>query len=1850
MREKRKPTTSQRLDAEKRQCLSWDMYSAADTASTEGQPSTSQVDEGIDPDMVFGVMSDVGLRLVGDGTYEVPDQSSGVDLCPISDVSLHLGEDSPKNASDPVSDEEVIDLTGVKDVPFLTEEVVCTEPEDVQYQFRVSRSKYDILEEEAAYSIKIHLDQPEEKNQKGLLCTMKVKLSPVSPAFIPQPNPQLPKDGYSTLLLRDAPGLDFLVFHDEQTKNLPICKFSKKDRLLGRGSFLAFAVEMDRRPSSPCLESFQELVKVKKGMLQLCIHDHDPASGCAVLDAWILSGIVSQPSFASQCPSKKRHLEYVPQLMNWYHGYPPPTNKKGKVHKRYDYNTLFDKVRQYHETQEVVEVIDVQHSILVPVLRPYQRDAVRWMVQRETMTQNDKGQLHILWRLFKTVDDRTLYYNPQSGEITDQMQEMPEDFPGGILADEMGLGKTVEVLALILANPRWAKDFSRGTAASSGLQDNPDGNHLSSEHSNNDNTSSSMQDNLPECASRVEDIPQGNDLSEEHSINNNAISSKQDKSPETASNVEDVVNSRTEGTLTSSEIVDIPDVPSTSSSMQDKLSESVGTGHSSVEGSSDHRTAGTLISSGKIANPNVQEDVALAVPNEQDVNGTDGETLEGSTVLGDDVSSFPINKMDVRHTAAEEATETHPSQESSELTGSNPNKGEHTQNVENSESQRPGEMMPSVIIDGVETRILALKVESEFESDIDLCNSMINQQPQENNPFSEPNVQYASQAVNHGNSTTQNAIGVDSSMHLQGEEGMSLTVIKEEQDNSSSVEMHEQLESPMEDVKEPISESENPKVFECICGRYEQFIRLPACVQCLRCHSWLHAACIGFDIHMRDKPSHDLQFWCPNCFPKVPPLESAATLIISPASISYQWVDEINRHIDSSTLKVMMYEGVKKEGYIQPQTLANCDIVITTYSTLRTELDYANLSQPGAEGRSLRKAKRYQTTPSPLPCIEWWRICLDEAQMIEYTTAKSAEMANRLSARNRWCVTGTPIQKSLDDLYGLFLFLGIEPYWVKHWWDVLLSIPYSNGHREPLQKALCKIFWRSAKKDVLDQIALPPQREEIHWLDFSPVEKYFYKTKHEECSVHFTFNSDKASIGPETKLSTLDRRSLQSLLGPLLRVRQACCHPRIVRGEFTALQKKKQLSMQDLLKTMITKAEIDSDGAHRQLVCAMNALAAVHCIKEELPEAASLYREVLKSAEEHKDKIKTDKLQILHATYNLDKIIKDRPEVVQPSPADGNLARRMVSLRNQYLQKTAHLVSGSLQTVQPIRDKVVEQQEKLPGGPAWYLDGIQWAIYQGLGAELVKRIKTELEAKSEVMGLANRFRDARGLQFILTNELEELAQLYESAWDGVASLQDRLQDKALLAEATDCHLRPFKGKAKNTCPFCKVQDHLQRYEMKLFSFDVRNLEAVGLAGPSNADPNQDDFNMMAGGPRGNWAISEHERALRILHSFLKSCSADDLTLEEGTIFLDMLEQQRKEFKPLRAYWGAMRDRVAAMDELEMAMLRLRVKLPGEETDPASQPYIIEPLEVEQQRYRFLNDRMVAKNDLKRKLGQLLYLQNLDKAQYNLKDGHNPEVCPICVRPLGGQWTVLQCGHCFCTECMETMLMRVHIAGRQGSVKCAVCRLPTEGTDVSYVSVTLQAGSSEAAEERVVEESIKVEGDHSTKIEAVVRTLKKIQMMEPGAKAIVFSTWSEVLELISKALTQNWINFKNAAKNGGQKYFHAALTDFKHDPDITVLLLPVHSGSKGLNLIEATHVLLVEPILNPASELQAIGRVHRIGQTKPTVVHRFLIHETIEEKLHTYLSTHTIRDGLNSVETDTGDMTFSDLKGLFSSET
>lgn len=83
---------------------------------------------------------------------------------------------------------------------------------------------------------------------------------------------------------------------------------------------------------------------------------------------------------------------------------------------------------------------------------------------------------------------------------------------------------------------------------------------------------------------------------------------------------------------------------------------------------------------------------------------------------------------------------------------------------------------------------------------------------------------------------------------------------------------------------------------------------------------------------------------------------------------------------------------MKKHGFIQPRMLAEQDVVITTYDVLRSELNYVDIPHSNSkDGRRFRNQKRYMAIPSPLVAVEWWRICLDEAQMVECPTAKARQ-------------------------------------------------------------------------------------------------------------------------------------------------------------------------------------------------------------------------------------------------------------------------------------------------------------------------------------------------------------------------------------------------------------------------------------------------------------------------------------------------------------------------------------------------------------------------------------------------------------------------------------------------------------------------------------------------------------------------------------------------------------------------------------------------------------------------------------------------------------------------------------------
>lgn len=118
-------------------------------------------------------------------------------------------------------------------------------------------------------------------------------------------------------------------------------------------------------------------------------------------------------------------------------------------------------------------------------------------------------------------------------------------------------------------------------------------------------------------------------------------------------------------------------------------------------------------------------------------------------------------------------------------------------------------------------------------------------------------------------------------------------------------------------------------------------------------------------------------------------------------------------------------------------------------------------------------------------------------------------------------------------------------------------------------------------------------------------------------------------------------------------------------------------------------------------------------------------------------------------------------------------------------------------------------------------------------------------------------------------------------------------------------------------------------------------------------------------------------------------------------------------------------------------------------------------------------------------------------------------------------------------------------------------------------------------------------DSSSKFESIVQQIKKLTRDDPHVKIVIFSQWSYILGILEAELNETKITFRSRLEK-----FYQTIKEFK-DPDmnVTCLLLPLSYGSKGLNLIEATHVFFVEPILDTGEELQAVGRIHRIGQTK-----------------------------------------------------
>ncbi len=233
-------------------------------------------------------------------------------------------------------------------------------------------------------------------------------------------------------------------------------------------------------------------------------------------------------------------------------------------------------------------------------------------------------------------------------------------------------------------------------------------------------------------------------------------------------------------------------------------------------------------------------------------------------------------------------------------------------------------------------------------------------------------------------------------------------------------------------------------------------------------------------------------------------------LVVAPRTVLLNWQRECERFAPG--LRCAVFHGPERDAVLEGEPP---DLVITTYALLHRD--------PQLQAR------------------DWHVVILDEAQAIKNPQTSAAVAARGLRARQRLCLTGTPMENNLDELWSLLSFstpglLGSRRHFGRHYRNPIER----DGHARrfsALSTRVAPFLLRRTKAQVLTE--LPPKTEVLVTVPLHPEQRDLYE------SVRMTMEGKVRSALRERGLA----RSQIVVLDALLKLRQVCCHPSLVKTE-----------------------------------------------------------------------------------------------------------------------------------------------------------------------------------------------------------------------------------------------------------------------------------------------------------------------------------------------------------------------------------------------------------------------------------------------------------------------------------------------------------------------------------------------------------------------------------------------------------------------------------------------------------------------------------------------------------------------------
>ncbi|GJE84813.1 DNA repair protein [Phanerochaete sordida] len=286
-------------------------------------------------------------------------------------------------------------------------------------------------------------------------------------------------------------------------------------------------------------------------------------------------------------------------------------------------------------------------------------------------------------------------------------------------------------------------------------------------------------------------------------------------------------------------------------------------------------------------------------------------------------------------------------------------------------------------------------------------------------------------------------------------------------------------------------------------------------------------------------------------------------LVVAPTVAIMQWKNEIHAH--SEGMEVLVWHGGTRSNDIK--NLKKYDVVLTTYAILESCF---RKQQSGFKRKGMIVKEK-----SVIHQIQWNRIILDEAHNIKERSTNTAKACFELKSKYKWCLSGTPLQNRVGELYSLIRFLGGDPfsyYFCKkcdckslHWkfsdkrtcddcghspmhhtcfWNNEILTPIQkNGMMGPgriafkkLRVLLDRVMLRRTKIERADDLGLPPRTVIVRRDFFSPEEKELYLSLFSDAKRQFSTYVDQGTV----------LNNYSNIFSLLTRMRQMACHPDLV--------------------------------------------------------------------------------------------------------------------------------------------------------------------------------------------------------------------------------------------------------------------------------------------------------------------------------------------------------------------------------------------------------------------------------------------------------------------------------------------------------------------------------------------------------------------------------------------------------------------------------------------------------------------------------------------------------------------------------